>query len=152
LAVPEEAAMLLRRFLAVLVLATAIAAPNPAAEAAPLGQAVRIMPLGDSITAGAGSATVSSYRAPLWTMLAGESRHSPRFVGTQTNGSLPDPANEGHSGYTIDQITAGIDGWLAFGRPDVVLLHLGINDLDRGIDVANAPARLHTLLDRIYAA
>ncbi|WP_116199737.1 FG-GAP-like repeat-containing protein [Amycolatopsis circi] len=142
--------MLLRRFLAALVLAAA-AVPTQSAEAAPLGQAVRIMPLGDSITAGAGSATVSSYRAPLWTMLSGESRYSPRFVGTQTNGSLPDPANEGHSGYTIDQVAAGIDGWLEFDRPDVVLLHLGINDLDRGIDVANAPARLHTLLDRIYA-
>ncbi|WP_033288889.1 FG-GAP-like repeat-containing protein [Amycolatopsis jejuensis] len=144
--------MLLRRLLAVLALAVSpLVAVPPSAGAAALGPAVRIMPLGDSITAGAGSATVSSYRAPLWTMLAGESRYSPRFVGTQTNGSLPGPANEGHSGYTIDQITAGIGGWLAFDRPDVVLLHIGINDLDRGIDIANAPARLHRLLDRIYA-
>jgi hypothetical protein len=28
------------------------------------------------------------------------------------SGSLPDPSNEGHSGYIIDQITARIDGWL----------------------------------------
>jgi len=38
-----------------------------------------------------------------------QSRYSARFVGTQASGSLPGPANEGHSGYTIDQLTPGID-------------------------------------------
>lgn len=36
-------------------------------------------------------------------------------------------------------------------RPDVVLLHIGINDLNRGIDPAHAPDRLRTLVDRVFA-
>ncbi|MFJ1767404.1 FG-GAP-like repeat-containing protein [Amycolatopsis sp. NPDC088138] len=142
---------MLRRLFVVLALLASAVVLVPAASAAALGPAVRVMPLGDSITWGVGSATTSSYRAPLSRLLAAQSRYSARFVGTQASGSLPGPANEGHSGYTIDQLTAGIDGWLAFDRPDVVLLHVGINDLARGIDVAGAPQRLRTLADRIFA-
>ncbi|UOZ06358.1 FG-GAP-like repeat-containing protein [Amycolatopsis sp. WQ 127309] len=142
---------MLRRLFVVIALLVSGVFLVPAASAAALGPAVRVMPLGDSITWGVGSATTSSYRAPLARLLAAQSRYSARFVGTQASGSLPGPANEGHSGYTIDQLTAGIDGWLAFDRPDVVLLHVGINDLARGIDVAHAPQRLRTLADRIFA-
>jgi lysophospholipase L1-like esterase len=142
---------LARRLFAVLALLAFSVVLVPAASAAALGPAVRVMPLGDSITWGVGSATTSSYRAPLSRLLAAQPRYSARFVGTQASGSLPGPANEGHSGYTIDQLTAGIDGWLTFDRPDVVLLHVGINDLARGIDVAQAPQRLRTLADRIFA-
>ncbi|NEA71498.1 FG-GAP-like repeat-containing protein [Streptomyces sp. SID13588] len=121
-----------------------------AAEPAP-PPVLRVMPLGDSITWGVGSATSSSYRLPLWNLVAGQSRYSVRFVGSQASGTLPDFSNEGHSGYTIDQIRSGVDGWLAGTRPDVVLLHIGINDLDRGIDIAHAPDRLTALVDRIFA-
>lgn len=121
-----------------------------AAESAP-PPVLRVMPLGDSITWGVGSATNSSYRLPLWNLLAGQSRYSVRFVGSQASGNLPDRSHEGHGGYTIDQIRAGVDEWLAGARPDVVLLHIGINDLGRGIDTAHAPARLTALVDRIFA-
>ncbi|MFD9688950.1 FG-GAP-like repeat-containing protein [Kitasatospora sp. NPDC059088] len=112
---------------------------------------LRVMPLGDSITAGAGSATGSSYRAPLWSLVAGQSRYTVRFVGSQAGGQLPDLAHEGHSGDMVDDLRAGIDQWLAAAHPDVVLLHIGVNDLDRGADPAHAPERLKALLDRIYA-
>ncbi|WP_328608684.1 FG-GAP-like repeat-containing protein [Amycolatopsis sp. NBC_00345] len=127
---------------------TAVSAATPAAA---LGPVVRVLPLGDSITWGVGSATTSSYRAPLWTMIAGQSRYAARFVGSQASGSLVAPANEGHSGYTIDEVAACVDGWVADARPDVVLLHLGINDLNRGIDVPGAPGRMRALLDRVFA-
>ncbi|MER7846248.1 FG-GAP-like repeat-containing protein [Kitasatospora sp. NPDC096077] len=143
--------------------AASAAQAAPAVKAAPAAQAakagsttgtalpsLRVMPLGDSITAGAGSATGSSYRAPLWNLVAGQSRYTVRFVGSQAGGQLPDLANEGHSGYMIDDIRAGIDQWLAAAHPDVVLLHIGVNDLDRSTDPAHAPDRLKTLLDRIY--
>ncbi|HEY3479798.1 MAG TPA: FG-GAP-like repeat-containing protein [Streptomyces sp.] len=122
------------------------------AAAAPLGAPVlRVMPLGDSITWGVGSATTSSYRAPLWNLVAGQSRYAVRFVGSQASGTLPDPSNEGHSGYIIQQIRDGVDGWLAGARPDVVLLHIGVNDLNRGIDTAHAPDRFADLIDRVFA-
>ncbi|MBD0738645.1 FG-GAP-like repeat-containing protein [Streptomyces sp. CBMA29] len=112
---------------------------------------LRVMPLGDSITYGSGSATTSSYRAPLANLVSQQSAYTVQFVGSQTSGTLADQSNEGHGGYVISQIRDGIDGWLTAAHPDLVLLHIGINDLNRGIDVANAPARLADLVDRVYA-
>ncbi|WNI14502.1 SGNH/GDSL hydrolase family protein [Actinacidiphila sp. ITFR-21] len=112
---------------------------------------VRVMPLGDSITWGQGSTGDAGYRKPLWRLVAGQSRYAVRFVGSERNGDLPEPANEGHRGWTIGQVRGRVDGWLAVSRPDVVLLHLGINDLRHNVDVARAPDRLAELVDRIYA-
>lgn len=112
---------------------------------------LRVMPLGDSITWGQGSATESSYRAPLWRMVAAQKRYAIRFVGSEHNGDLPEPDNEGHRRYTIGQVMANIDRWMAAGRPDVVLLHIGVNDLNRHVDPDHAPERLAALVDRIYA-
>lgn len=120
-----------------------------ASEGAPV--TMRVLPLGDSITWGQGSPTDSSYRAPLWKLVAGQSRYAVRFVGSQVSGDLPEPENEGHRGYTINRIYENVDAWMAAARPDVVLLHIGINDLNRKIDVAHAPDRLAVLVDRIYA-
>ncbi|WP_405578675.1 SGNH/GDSL hydrolase family protein [Streptomyces sp. NBC_01190] len=121
------------------------------AGAVPRPYTVRVMPLGDSITWGEGSPTASGYRRPLWDLVAGQSRYAVRFVGSLSNGDLPQPANEGHRGWRIGDVSAKVDGWLAVSRPDVVLLHLGINDLLRDTDVAHAPDRLAALIDRIYA-
>jgi lysophospholipase L1-like esterase len=113
------------------------------------GRAVRIMPLGDSITWGQGSSTTSSYRADLWRQLVGGAGVAVDFVGSVQSGALPDTDNEGHPGWRIEQLTASIDGWLAATPADVILLHIGTNDMIQDYDVANAPARLGALLDRI---
>ncbi len=111
--------------------------------------ALRIMPLGDSITYGVGSSTTSSYRAALWDRLAGQSVD---FVGTQRSGQLPDLDNEGHSGWIISQIAGIADSTLATYRPNIVTLHIGTNDMNRNVDVAAAPARLGALIDQILVA
>jgi lysophospholipase L1-like esterase len=112
---------------------------------------VRVLPLGDSITWGKGSPSHSAYRRELRRLVAGQSRYTVRFVGSQRSGDLPEPQNEGHSGYTVGEIRAGVDRWMATARPDVVLLHIGINDLHRHVDPAHAPERLAELVDRLYA-
>ncbi|MFI9719722.1 FG-GAP-like repeat-containing protein [Streptomyces sp. NPDC052396] len=123
----------------------------PSAHAvSPAKPALRVMPLGDSITAGSGSATGSSYRLPLWNLVGAQSRYTIRYVGSQASGQLPDLSHEGHSGYMIDGIRAGIDQWMAAARPDAVLLHIGVNDLDRSTDPTHAPERLKTLIDQIF--
>ncbi|MCC9310547.1 SGNH/GDSL hydrolase family protein [Kitasatospora sp. RB6PN24] len=111
---------------------------------------VRVMPLGDSITAGVGSSTKAGYRMPLWNLISGQSRYSAQFVGSQRDGDFAQPWHEGHSGWLIGDIDAHVDQWLAANPPDVILLHIGINDLNRNVDVAHAPDRLAALLDRIY--
>lgn len=119
--------------------------PTPTATVRP---ALRIMPLGDSITQGVGSSTGAGYRQRLQELLRARQVD---FVGSQHGGAVADPDHEGHSGYMIDQLGAGIDGWLTAAKPDVVLLHAGINDLDRGPNKAHAADRLIALADRITA-
>ncbi|MEU3078349.1 FG-GAP-like repeat-containing protein [Streptomyces laurentii] len=110
-----------------------------------------VMPLGDSITEGAGSSTRSSYRAALWPQLVPRA-DTLDFVGSQKHGVLPDTDHEGHSGWLIDGIAANIDAWMEAAKPNVVLLHIGTNDMDRDNQVATAPARLAALIDQMIAA
>ncbi|MFJ8208108.1 SGNH/GDSL hydrolase family protein [Streptomyces sp. NPDC096033] len=103
------------------------------------------MPLGDSITQGVGSSTGADYRGPLQELLGDDVD----FVGSQQADPIRDPDHEGHSGYLIQQLRDGLDGWLAAAQPTVVLLHAGINDLDRG-ETTRAPERLLDLVGQVH--
>ncbi len=114
---------------------------------------VRIMPLGDSITRGLiippPGFIPGGYRTRLYQRLIREWQPV-EFVGSADDNPdpdrLPSPHHEGHGGFRIDEIQAGIDGWLAAARPDLVLLHIGTNDMVQDYDLAGAPARLDGLL------
>jgi lysophospholipase L1-like esterase len=108
---------------------------------------IKIMPLGDSITAGD---LDGGYRRLLYDLLTQDGIRF-AFVGSLTGGRVPDARHEGHSGWRIDQIEDGIaGGWLEAYKPDLVLLHIGTNDIwqNKG---ANAPARLSWLIDDILS-
>ncbi len=116
----------LRAVVACLLLATcAVVAAAPAGAAAP----TRIMALGDSITGSPGC-----WRALLWKHLQDTGHTDVDFVG-----SLPadgcgfpyDGEHEGHGGILATNIVRDnqLPGWLASARPDVVLMHLGTNDV-----------------------
>lgn len=49
----------------------------------------------------------------------------------------------------IDEVSAAV-GPILQQRPNVVLLHLGTNDMIKNVKIANAPARMSTLIDKIY--
>jgi lysophospholipase L1-like esterase len=90
------------------------------------------MPLGDSITAGPGC-----WRAKLWHKLQLAGYTNIDFVGTQSDGGGCNPGysydfdHEGHGGYSATGIANNdqLPPWLAAGKPDVVLMHLGTNDM-----------------------
>ena len=115
-----------------------------------LPPALRVMPLGDSITYGGGAA--GGYRAPLYQLLT-NAGYNVDFIGTQTgNGaaSLPDPDHEGYPGSTIsdiDSILPNIFG--AVAEPDIILLLLGVNDYLDDDDTAHATNRLEALVVRL---
>ncbi|WP_344121757.1 FG-GAP-like repeat-containing protein [Streptomyces blastmyceticus] len=109
-----------------------------------------VMPLGDSITWGAGSSANSGYRAELWNRLATHA-DSLDFVGSERNGKLPDPDHEGHWGWNIHGLFANVDRWLPAANPNVVLLHIGTNDMHDNEHVDTAPRRLGELVDKITA-
>jgi lysophospholipase L1-like esterase len=116
----------------------------PAAYAqAPL----KIMPLGDSITAGDRN---GGYRRLLYELLS-QDGISFEFVGSLKSGDVPDAHHEGHSGWRIDQIEDGIArGWLETYKPDLVLLHIGTNDVWQHKS-ASASVRLSQLIDDILS-
>lgn len=122
--------------------------PDPASASAPA--ALRLLPLGDSITWGVGSSLGNGYRVPLRNALTGEG-HTLDLVGSLQSGSMTDPDNEGHRGWRIDQIDAITDQVLSTYRPNVVTLMIGTNDLNQNYQVATATDRLHSLVDRITA-
>ncbi|MCX4778793.1 SGNH/GDSL hydrolase family protein [Streptomyces sp. NBC_01264] len=111
---------------------------------------LRVMPLGASTTAGVGSTDFGGYRLPLGRLVAGQSKYAIDFVGSRSQGPMEDNQHEGHPGYTVGRIRAGVDRWIAAAKPDVVLLHIGLNNLNRGGDPDRAADEAEELVDRIF--
>jgi lysophospholipase L1-like esterase len=118
--------------------------------------AVKIMPLGDSITRGwYGSAYRWGYREPLYVNFTNNS-YSFDFVGSKFDGSFPDPNHEGHDGWRADEILNGrtsdpcagkLEYWLPVSQPDVILLHIGTNDITQGNQDANEVNSILNVID-----
>ncbi|MEZ4386287.1 MAG: GDSL-type esterase/lipase family protein [Candidatus Krumholzibacteriia bacterium] len=108
-----------------------------------------IMPLGDSITSGHGG--YASYRYPLWFDLLAQG-HDVEFVGRldTVHGGPPNPEvypdydtgfdrdHEGYWGWRTDEILTVAAGAAAAGAPDIVLIHLGTNDIGQRGEVGLA--------------
>jgi len=141
----------------------------------PLASGVRILPLGDSLTAGCGSlagplnnwtsvwltgsppyaALSGGFRAPLFTALAAQGL-AVELVGSQgPHGPAELPAaakfHEGHPGITIRALRALLPTWAAFA-PDVVLLMAGTNDINQNRSTDEMAADLAALLKDARAA
>jgi acyl-CoA thioesterase I len=120
--------------------------------AAPSGPMAKIMPLGDSITESA--AGQSTYRYFLW-QLARANGYRIDFVGTKSGAFGGPPANtdfdmdhEGHWGWRTDQVLARLaDGAAATASPDIVLMHLGHNDLCQDEDIPGTIEELGATID-----
>ena len=122
--------------------------------------ALKIMPLGDSITDGL--TYPGGYRVKLFQNF-GSDPNQVVFVGSQNNGhpALPTtPVNEGyhegHNGFIIKNIPGSpglyenIPSWLNNNvNPDIILLMIGINDVNFNFQVATAPSRLGDLISLI---
>ncbi len=118
------------------------------------------MPLGDSITDGAGSSHNAGYRRELFRLSLMNNKKL-TFVGSHESG--PDMVDgvafpkkqEGHSGWTIDDgggrsgLYPKIQGWLTAMPPHIVTLMIGTNDVNIQLDLGNADDRLALLIDRI---
>jgi lysophospholipase L1-like esterase len=138
--------------LVVLAAAVTVTIARPALTAA---TPVRIMPLGDSITAGPGC-----WRAMLWNKLQTAGYTSIDFVGSQPGGGCNygytyDGDNEGHGGYSATGIARDnqLPPWLAAADPDIVIMHLGTNDTWGGfIPLADKLAAFTTLVGQMRAA
>jgi lysophospholipase L1-like esterase len=117
---------------------------------------IKIMPLGDSITRGvAGSTDGTGYRLDLYLNLTGTGYSSGDldFVGSLEDG-IGTPADfprnhEGHGGWTANQIRDNVYNWLNNNPADIVLLHIGTNDITGGQPTAGIVAEVSQILDEI---
>ena len=113
---------------------------------------VKIMPLGDSITAGPGC-----WRAILWDNLQSAGYTNIDFVGTQQGGGCQtapyDIDNEGHGGASAAGIASQnlLPGWLSATNPDIVLMHLGTNDIFANPGSSAILAAYSTLVSQMRA-
>jgi lysophospholipase L1-like esterase len=98
---------------------------------------VKIMPLGDSITGG--TQGKSCWRAKLWQKLHADGFNDIDFVGSNKENSNCgvdyDSDSEGHSQIGITNIAKNnqLPAWLTAAQPDIILMHLGTNDIGFGL-------------------
>jgi len=112
---------------------------------------LKIMPLGDSIT------QFGCWRAYLWQRLEQEGlTKNIKFVGSQqsrTNCSniQYDTQHEGHAGFQITNIVnQGMAvSWLAATKPDIVMVHLGTNDVNMGKSMPDIMSAFTKLIEQI---
>lgn len=116
----------------------------------------RVMPLGDSITEA--ETGFASYRYWLWRELS-DAGYEIDLVGSMSgvyNGPplFPDfdQDHEGHWGWRADEVLAQLAGWAAGAQPEVVLLHLGHNDLWQGEGVSSTIADLSAIIGVLRSA
>lgn len=166
----------------------ASAGSQPGAASAPL----RIWPLGDSITQGAlgpSTGVAGGYRGFLDAALQSAGVEHQMIGSMRTNSTAlldarGQAAHDGHPAFYIDEVTAGVAGhvdahkyrggnWVKGLDPDLVLLHIGTNDVIHRLDpqrrfptrdgkvdpadpsqrvrfVADLTARLQRLLEEVH--
>jgi lysophospholipase L1-like esterase len=120
------------------------------------GEPVKIMPVGNSITAGEhyhypALAERTGYRKELYRMLI-NSGYKVDFVGSQDHGKRSeneegwyDWNNEAYPGWQIPEISAELEKNLPVYKPDILLVHVGTN----GSDWSNKPGQVMDMLDII---
>lgn len=106
-----------------------------AADAPPPAE-IRILALGDSYTIGEGVAADERWPMQLAAMLRGRGRR------------VAPPAIVARTGWTTDELSAGIDETKPEGRYDLVTLLIGVNNQFRGRSVEEYRAQFRTLLAR----
>ncbi len=126
---------------------------------------VNILPLGDSITRGGTSADspYPSYRYLLWNYLK-TGGYDVNFIGSTTFPTFSsfsfDQNHEGHGGYTTatelsgdssDDSQAKLSNWLKLYTPDIVLLHIGTNDVIQQVPVSQRLSNVGQIIDTLRA-
>ena len=111
-------------------------------SSSPASDTIKIMPVGNSITAGEhykfpGLEERTSYRKALFEMLTNAGYHID-FVGSQKHGIRPEDDKdwydwncEAYSGWKIPDISSKVDTALNVYQPDILLVHVGTNGSGR---------------------
>lgn len=142
----KDLTMICKKFLVVVF----VVSPFFSVDGTNSQEPVRIMPLGDSITAGHLCIERGGYRSRLWAGLE-EAGWTIDFVGANNDqlSDMPDRDNQGMYGWHIETMLPEYAGWLTTEQPDIVLLMIGTNDISLTPDVNEEIAELEQLVDGI---
>lgn len=124
------------------------------------GGSLRIMPLGDSITEG--ESGHNTYRRVLWQRLQGAGCNVD-FVGTRygvssgyRNSPAKSPPNgdfdldhEGYWDYQVNELLPFVASSVAAAQPDIVLIHVGTNDVLAGQSAAGIAGEISSLINAL---
>lgn len=124
------------------------------------GGALRIMPLGDSITEG--ESGHNTYRRVLWQRLRGAGCNVD-FVGTKygvssgyRNSPAKSPPNndfdldhEGHWDYQVNELLPFVASSVAAAQPDIALIHVGTNDVLAGQSASSIAGEITALINTL---
>ena len=114
-------------------------------------QQVKIMPLGNSITHGEhGSNPTGGFRDDLADMLINEGINFD-LVGTLNDGTDYYPYHEGHPGRASWYLADNITSWLSSTNPDIILLHIGTNDINDGRSNITIVNDIERILENIWS-
>jgi lysophospholipase L1-like esterase len=108
---------------------------------------MRVLAGGDSITYGA-MGNYYGYRGFL-VDLASTAGMRLVMVGGETENVGVGEGHEAHPGWRSDEVQAAMQGWLDRFHPDVVLLHVGTNDLFQNLPATHASTAIDATLELI---
>ncbi|KAL3957098.1 hypothetical protein ACCO45_007676 [Purpureocillium lilacinum] len=111
--------------------------------------ALRLMPLGGSITYGQGSSHGNGYRQALRELLVADG-HRVQMVGSRTAGTMTDNCNEGWRGFTVKQIEAKARRSVPRALPNLFTVNAGSNDCIQALDLRSASQRVTDLLEFLW--
>ncbi len=110
------------------------------------------MPLGDSITFGAGCGAGGAYRQPLGDQ-ATRGGYTISYVGSQSPTGSVTYGNgcEAYPGNRIDELTVEVSGKLTTYQPDLVIAYVGMNDCIQDYQFSTVATRYRALINQILA-
>ena len=112
--------------------------------------ALRVSPLGASVTWGTGSSDGIGYRGPLREMLT-EAGYTVNLVGFNRGGDMKDNENDGYPGLKVREIHDKLARVLEERKPNLFLINAGTNNCLQGEDEDQTDADLGAMLEDIWA-
>lgn len=116
----------------------------PATKPIANNMALRIMPLGASITYGLLSTDKNGYREDLLNLIQQGGTTQATYVGSRRSGDMAQNAVEGWPGLRIDEVLPKAKDAVPKYMPNVILLNLGTNDCVQDFDL-DTTTQLSTL-------
>ncbi|KAF4419074.1 acetylxylan esterase [Fusarium acutatum] len=118
-------------------------------QATPQNVALRLMPLGGSVTYGVGSSDGNGYRKVLRDLLLANG-YEVCMVGSRRAGSMHNNENEGWRGYRLDQIESRVRRSVATVKPNLFTVNAGSNDCIQSHELGAFRERMDSLLEHLW--